>query len=508
MKKTIFTFLIAILTATTIWAQAPHSFKYQAVLRDGAGNIIASTNVPIRVTIHEASASGTVKYQETFSPTTNQYGLVNLSIGSGILVSGSFASITWGTNSYYIQIEANTGSGYIDMGATQLLSVPYALYSEASGGSGGPGPTGATGATGAIGATGAAGAQGIQGVTGANGVTGAQGVQGVQGVTGANGVTGPQGLQGVTGTTGPLVAGTLNQTLRNNGSTWEANNALLSDGNSVSINAAPINKYKLYVTNSYTEHGADTAVITAYRPGAVGATLGGASMGYFGIDAAIKGGSFWGNNYTAGVAGYNYLDYPFSTGVLGSSWSAGVWGALAYKDATSYSWAGYFNGNVNVTGALTIQGGTPGAGKVLTSDATGNASWQQSPQVGFSAYASTPQTLTSGIVNFDSEEYDDGNNFSSSTFTAPSAGVYHFDSHVRFNANASVGEYTWIGIIVNGNFRKECTQEIFNQIYGAQVSADLKLDAGDAVAIYLFSYVSQTTQYNSINVWFTGHKVY
>ena len=100
MKKTVFTFLIAVLTVASLFSQAPHRFKYQAVLRDGSGNIIASQNVPIQVTIHEGSATGTTKYQETFSPTTNQYGLVNLSIGAGVVVSGSFTSITWGTNSY------------------------------------------------------------------------------------------------------------------------------------------------------------------------------------------------------------------------------------------------------------------------------------------------------------------------------------------------------------------------------------------------------------------------
>ncbi len=37
--------------------------------------------------------------------------------------------------SYYLGIELNTGSGYVAMGTTQLLSVPYALYAENSGNS-------------------------------------------------------------------------------------------------------------------------------------------------------------------------------------------------------------------------------------------------------------------------------------------------------------------------------------------------------------------------------------
>jgi len=117
MKKTVFTFLIAVLTATTLWAQVPpQSFKYQAVLRDGAGNIIANSSVNIRVTIRQGSALGTQVYQETFNPTTNQYGLVNLNIGLGSNPVGSFAAISWAANAYFIQIEVNTGSGFVDMG--------------------------------------------------------------------------------------------------------------------------------------------------------------------------------------------------------------------------------------------------------------------------------------------------------------------------------------------------------------------------------------------------------
>ena len=35
--------------------------------------------------------------------------------------------------SYYLGIELDTGNGYVAMGTTQLLSVPYALYAENSG---------------------------------------------------------------------------------------------------------------------------------------------------------------------------------------------------------------------------------------------------------------------------------------------------------------------------------------------------------------------------------------
>jgi len=66
------------------------------------------------------------------SASTNDFGLANLSIGEGIPVSGSFSSIDWGTDTKFLEVELDPlgGSSYIAMGTTQLLSVPYALYSE------------------------------------------------------------------------------------------------------------------------------------------------------------------------------------------------------------------------------------------------------------------------------------------------------------------------------------------------------------------------------------------
>jgi hypothetical protein len=60
-------------------------------------------------------------------------GAVNLVIGKGTATTGTFGSIDWGTGTYFLGIELNTGNGFIAMGTTQLLSVPYALYANSSG---------------------------------------------------------------------------------------------------------------------------------------------------------------------------------------------------------------------------------------------------------------------------------------------------------------------------------------------------------------------------------------
>lgn len=136
MKKVNF-FVIAMLITILSIAQAPNAFKYQTVVRDASNAIIANQAVNFRISILEGSSSGPAVFVETHSATTNALGIVNLSIGTGTLVSGNFAAIDWGNNSYYVKIEIDPtgGTTYQLMGTSQLLSVPYALYAAESGGS-------------------------------------------------------------------------------------------------------------------------------------------------------------------------------------------------------------------------------------------------------------------------------------------------------------------------------------------------------------------------------------
>jgi len=124
-------FLLMGLMCVFVQAQSPQAFNYQAVIRDATGELLQSQAVDIRISIHETEAGGTIVYQETFTDTTNQFGLVNLEIGSGTPGIGTFSGIDWGANPKFLETEIRAGSPvYISMGTSELLSVPYALYSE------------------------------------------------------------------------------------------------------------------------------------------------------------------------------------------------------------------------------------------------------------------------------------------------------------------------------------------------------------------------------------------
>lgn len=111
-------------------AQAPQEFNYQAVVRDGSGNVLPSQAVGLEISIRQTTPGGTIVYTETHSTSTSNIGLVNVPIGGGTPTSGTFAAIDWAAGPYFVEIglDPTGGTSYTSMGTQQLLSVPYALY--------------------------------------------------------------------------------------------------------------------------------------------------------------------------------------------------------------------------------------------------------------------------------------------------------------------------------------------------------------------------------------------
>jgi uncharacterized protein (TIGR02145 family) len=115
-----------------ILAQVPERMSHQIVIRNAGGAVVKNQVVGMQISILQGSASGTPIYVETYTPTTNANGLVSLEIGGGTIVTGTFAGIDWSSGVYFIKTETdpNGGTSYSITGTSQLLSVPYALYSN------------------------------------------------------------------------------------------------------------------------------------------------------------------------------------------------------------------------------------------------------------------------------------------------------------------------------------------------------------------------------------------
>ncbi|MFN5417285.1 MAG: hypothetical protein ACK5B9_09535 [Flavobacteriia bacterium] len=123
---------ICLLSFSVFFAQSPQKMSFQAVVRNAQNQLVQNSNVGIKISILEASASGTSVYAETHLPITNENGIFTIEIGNGTLLSGNFSQITWSTNSYWLKTEVDPlgGNNYTISTVSQFLSVPYALHSS------------------------------------------------------------------------------------------------------------------------------------------------------------------------------------------------------------------------------------------------------------------------------------------------------------------------------------------------------------------------------------------
>ena len=121
MKKTILLSALFVLFSS-ISAQSPQAFNYQAVIRYNAGELLANEAISLTGKIIQDSVTGTIVYSEDHNVTTKDNGLVNLAIGTGIR-SDDFTAIEWPSRDHFIQTEID---GTV-MGTRQLLSVPYSI---------------------------------------------------------------------------------------------------------------------------------------------------------------------------------------------------------------------------------------------------------------------------------------------------------------------------------------------------------------------------------------------
>lgn len=134
MRKVFAYWIIFIVISFAVKSQAPQSINYQAVARDGSGNIVTSA-VGIKFQIYQGTVSGSPVYEETHTATPSSAGIVTVKIGTGTPLIGTFTGIAWGSGPYFLQvsIDPSGGTSYSVVSASQLVAVPYALFAEKAG---------------------------------------------------------------------------------------------------------------------------------------------------------------------------------------------------------------------------------------------------------------------------------------------------------------------------------------------------------------------------------------
>ena len=141
MKRIITLFVL--LTTTLIYSQSS-GITYQAVLYNPSGEILPGNNnanavlsnkdICLRFSITDAQTS--LEYQETQRVTTDEFGMVNLVIGSGNQIGGyaaSFTTIVWNSTTKKLQVAIDvtgTCSNFVEISNQNFSAVPFAYASK------------------------------------------------------------------------------------------------------------------------------------------------------------------------------------------------------------------------------------------------------------------------------------------------------------------------------------------------------------------------------------------
>lgn len=136
MKKNLIAVFVALIVmSSSIYAQAPHLIPFTGKAMNGTNPVTAPFSVIVKIL--EDFPTGVSKYEEVFNNVqADPNGIYQLNIGGNI--AGSLINVNWGTKKTFLSVAidlSNTGSAVgLTPSVTQFLSVPYALFARESGG--------------------------------------------------------------------------------------------------------------------------------------------------------------------------------------------------------------------------------------------------------------------------------------------------------------------------------------------------------------------------------------
>lgn len=234
---------------------------------------------------------------------------------------------------------------------------------------------------------------------------------------------------------------------------------------------------------------------------------------------------------SAGVAGILRGNAIYGGGVYGFAENAvGVYGftqngtAVVGNSAGTNGNGAYFKGNgtgkaLITSGSLQMVNIGEGAGKVLTSDATGNATWQNgTPKIHFSSTGGSSQATPNGILtvinSWTGLDESGGANYNAATgdYTIPVTGYYAVKAQMSFvSSNTLAGPQAAVRIQVDASTVKTAysNNSIVGEFYSdASVNIEKTFTAGQKVRISAQQFGSATNALYGPSTSFSIHLIH
>jgi hypothetical protein len=257
---------------------------------------------------------------------------------------------------------------------------------------------------------------------------------------------------------------------------------------------------------------------------------------------SIKGTAFFANNSYAPANNIGYALGGFASSANGNILAAGVYGEAGLSGVGVWGKGDSFGGRfetfnpsvgtaLRTIGKIQFIGIGETSGKVLTSDASGYATWQNlpnvSPNIGFYAHTVATNTIaqsTSLLIPFTATRFNDGSSFNingsgqnKNKFATSVAGMYHFDAKIIWGTSGGTSYYKHeLELRVENSAGNTIFSSIHPQNFyipeqgSNQISVNVVLSVGDKV--FLIAKHTSTTTLDLSTVadecFFSGYKVY
>jgi hypothetical protein len=141
-------FLFCLLASKSLFSQGqvvPDGILFQAVARDANNNAAGNRNIFIQIYIKKGNVNGSTDYSESFKVVSSSEGIFSIIIGQGTRLTGplSLKMLDWAKTMYFVNIKIaieptlpnpnwKADNNYVDIGTSQLWTVPYSFTSETS----------------------------------------------------------------------------------------------------------------------------------------------------------------------------------------------------------------------------------------------------------------------------------------------------------------------------------------------------------------------------------------